>query len=150
MAFVRLFITMTTLQRCSLYQLDVKNAFLNGDLQEDIYMEQPPSFVAQEESSRLVCRLHKSLYGLKQSPRPWFVKFSSVAQQFGMTCSEADHSIFYCQPIAGSIYLVVYVDDIVLTGSDNHDISQVKQHICHHFQTKDLGKLKSFLGIEVA
>jgi len=69
MASVCLFIAMAALQKWPLYQLDVKNAFLNGDLKEEIYMEQPPGFVAQGESSGLVCRLRKSLYGLKQSPR---------------------------------------------------------------------------------
>ena len=69
MASIRLFIAMAALQQWPLYQLDVKNAFLNGDLQEEIYMEQPPRFVAQGESSEMVCRLCKSLYGLKQSPR---------------------------------------------------------------------------------
>jgi len=95
MASVRLFLAMPALQQWPLHQLDVKNAFLNGDLQEEIYMEQPPCFVAQGESSELVCRLRKSLYGLKQSPRAWFGKFSNVVQQFGMTRSEADHSVFY-------------------------------------------------------
>jgi len=98
----------------------------------------------------LVCRLRKSLYGLKQSPRAWFRNFSSVVKEFGMTRSEADHSVFYRHSNAGCIYLVIYVDDIVLTDSDHHDISQLKQHICHYFQTKDLGKLRYFSGIEVA
>jgi len=129
--------------------LDVKNAFLDGDLGEEIYMEKPPGF-AQRESSGLVCRLRKSLYSLKQSPRAWFEKFSSVIQQFGITRNEAYHLIFYRHSRVGSIYLVVYVDDIVLTSNDNYGISQIKQHICHHFQTKDLGKLRYFLGIEVA
>jgi len=150
MASVRLFIAMAALQQGPLYQLDVKNAFLNEDLQEEIYMEQHPGFVAQGESSGLVCHLRKSLYGLKQSPRAWFGKFSNVVQQFGMTRSEADHSIFYRHSSAGCIYLVVYVDDIVLRGNDHHGISQVKQHLCQHFQTKDLGKLRYFWRIEVA
>jgi len=98
----------------------------------------------------LVCRLRKFLYGLKQSPRAWFGKLSNVVQQFGMTRSEADHSVFYSHSSVGCIYLVVYVDDIVITGSDHHGISQVKQHLCQHFQTRDLGKLRYFLGIEVA
>jgi len=98
----------------------------------------------------LVCHLHKSLYGLKQSPRAWFGKFNNVVQQFGMTHSEADHSVFYRHSRVGSIYLLVYVDDVVRTSNDNHDISQIKQHICHHFQTKDLSKLRYFLGIKVA
>ena len=106
--------------------------------------------VAQGESSGLVCRLHKSLYGLKQSPRAWFEKFSSVVQQFGMSYSEVHHSVFSRHSSAGCIYLIVYVDDIVLTGSDNLGIFLLKQHLCCHFQTKDLGKLRYFLGIEVA
>jgi len=98
----------------------------------------------------LVCRPRKSLYGLKQSLRDWFEKFSSVVQQFGMTRSKADHSIFYHHSSVRSIYLVVYVDDIVFTGSDQYGISHVKQHICHHFHTKDLDKLRYFFGIKVA
>ncbi|RDX96084.1 hypothetical protein CR513_21303, partial [Mucuna pruriens] len=97
-------------------------------------MEQPPGFVAQGESG-LVCKLRRSLYGLKQSPRAWFGKFSQVVQNFGMTRSEADHSVFYCHSSSGN-------DDI--------KISQLKQYLFNHFQTKDLGHLKYFLGIEVA
>ena len=81
-------------------------------------MEQPLGFVAQAESS-LVCRLHRSLYGLKQSPRVWFGRFSSVVQEFVMLRSAADHSVFYRHNSSGQcIYLTVYVDDIVITGSD--------------------------------
>ena len=115
MASVRLFIAMAALQQWPLYQLDVKNAFLNGDLQEEIYMEQPPGFVAQREFSGMVCHLRKSLYGLKQSSRAWFGKFSNVVQQFGMTRCEADHFVFYQHSSDGCVYLIVYVDDIVLT-----------------------------------
>ncbi|RVW60104.1 Retrovirus-related Pol polyprotein from transposon RE2 [Vitis vinifera] len=114
------------------------------------YMEQPPGFVAQGESG-LVCRLRRSLYGLKQSPRAWFSRFSSVVQEFGMLRSTADHSVFYHHNSLGQcIYLVVYVDDIVITGSDQDGIQKLKQHLFTHFQTKDLGKLKYFLGIEIA
>ncbi|RVW47857.1 Retrovirus-related Pol polyprotein from transposon RE1 [Vitis vinifera] len=113
-------------------------------------MEQPPGFVAQGESG-LVCRLRRSLYGLKQSPRAWFSRFSSVVQEFGMLRSTADHSVFYHHNSLGQcIYLVVYVDDIVITGSDQDGIQKLKQHLFTHFQTKDLGKLKYFLGIEIA
>ena len=81
--------------------------FLHGDLEEEVYMEQPPGFVAQGESSNMVCRLHRSLYGLKQSPRAWFGRFSAVVQQFGMVRSEADHSVFYRHSVQGCIYLIV-------------------------------------------
>ncbi|RVX04551.1 Retrovirus-related Pol polyprotein from transposon RE1 [Vitis vinifera] len=149
-ASVRLLLSMAAMCSWPLYQLDIKNAFLHGDLAEEVYMEQPPGFVAQGESG-LVCRLRRSLYGLKQSPRAWFSHFSSVVQEFGMLRSTADHSVFYHHNSLGQcIYLVVYVDDIVITGSDQDGIQKLKQHLFTHFQTKDLGKLKYFLGIEIA
>ncbi|KAJ9677635.1 hypothetical protein PVL29_022557 [Vitis rotundifolia] len=149
-ASVRLLLSMAAMCSWPLYQLDIKNAFLHGDLAEEVYMEQPPGFVAQGESG-LVCRLRRSLYGLKQSPRAWFGRFSSVVQEFGMLRSTADHSVFYHHNSLGQcIYLVVYVDDIVITGSDQDGIQKLKQHLFTHFQTKDLGKLKYFLGIEIA
>lgn len=112
-------------------------------------MVQLPRFVAQGESSGMVCRLKLALYGLKQSPCAWFGRFSDV-QKYGMVCSEADHSVFYCHsPSNGSIYLVFYVDDIIITGQGHEGIVQLKKHLSSHFQTKDLGKLRYFLGIEV-
>ena len=149
-ASVRLLLSMAAMCSWPLYQLDIKNAFLHGDLAEEVYMEQPPGFVAQGESG-LVCRLRRSLYDLKQSPQAWFSRFSSVIQEFGMLRSTADHSVFYHHNSLGQcIYLVVYVDDIVITGSDQDGIQKLKQHLFTHFQTKDLGKLKYFLGIEIA
>ncbi|RVW42679.1 Retrovirus-related Pol polyprotein from transposon RE2 [Vitis vinifera] len=143
-ASVRLLLSMAAMCSWPLYQLDIKNVFLHGDLAEEVYMEQPPGFVAQGESG-LVCRLRRSLYGLKQSPRTWFDRFSSVVQEFGMLRSTADHSVFYHHNSLGQcIYLVVYVDDIVITGSDQDGIQKLKQHLFTHFQTKDLGKLKKY------
>ena len=113
-------------------------------------MEQPHGFVAQGESG-LVCKLRHSLYGLKRSPRAWFGRFSSVIQEFEMLRCETDHSVFYHHnSLSQCIYLVVYVDDIVITGSDQEGIQRLKQHLFNHFQTKDLGKLKYFLGLEIA
>ena len=103
-------------------------------------MEQPLGFVAQGESG-LVCRLHCSLYGLKLSPRTWFCRFSSVVQDFGMTRSTSDHSVFYHHTSSGQcMYLIVYVDDIVITSSDQDGIRNLKQHLFSHFQTKSLGE----------
>ncbi|RVW62735.1 Retrovirus-related Pol polyprotein from transposon RE1 [Vitis vinifera] len=120
-ASVRLLLSMAAMRSWPLYQLDIKNAFLHGDLAEEVYMEQPPGFVAQG------------------------------SLEFGMFRSTADHSVFYHHNSSGQcIYLVVYVDDIVITGSDQNGIQKLKQHLFTHFQTKDLGKLKYFLGIEIA
>ena len=113
-------------------------------------MEQPSGFVVQGESS-LVCGLCRSLYGLKQSPRAWFDSFIYIVQEFSMTRSTSDHFDFYHHTsLEWCIYLIVCVDDIVITGSDHDSIQKLKQHFFSHFQTKDLGKLKYFMGIEIA
>ena len=146
---VRLLLSMIVMCSWSLFQLDIKNVFLHGNLVEEVYMEQPSFFVGQGESG-LLCKLRRSLYGLKQSPRAWFSRFSSMVQEFAMIRSTTDHSVFYHRSSTRQcIYLIVYVDDIVITGSDQDSIQKLKQHIFNHFQTKDLGKLKYFLGIEV-
>ena len=82
-ASVRLLLSMVAMHSWPLFQLDIKNVFLHGDLAEEVYMEQPPGFVAQGESG-LVCKLRCLIYGLKQSPRAWFSRFSSIVQEFGM------------------------------------------------------------------
>ena len=149
-ASVRLLLSMAAMRSWPLFQLNIKNVFLHGDLAEEVYMEQPPGFVAQGESG-LVCKLRRSLYGLKQSPRAWFSRFSSMVQEFGMIRSTTNHSVFYHHTSTGQcIYLIVYMDDIVITGSDQDGIQKLKQQLFSHFQTKDLGKLKYFLSIEVA
>ena len=117
LASIRLIISIVASQHWLLHQLDIKNAFLHGDLQEEVYMAQPPGFVAQGEYGK-VCHLRKSLHGLKQSPRAWFGKFSEVIQEFGMNKSKVDHSVFYRQSANGIILLIIYVDDIVITGND--------------------------------
>ena len=138
-ASVRLLLSTAAMCSWPLYQLDIKNVFLHGDLAEEVYMEQPPGFVAQGKSG-LVCRLRLSLYDLKQSPQAWFGRFSSIVQEFGMLRSTTDHSVFYHHNSSGQcIYLVVYVDDIVITSSDQDGIQNLKQHLFTHFQTKDLG-----------
>jgi len=117
MTIVRLFLTMTAICHWLIHQLDIKNAFLHGDLEEEVYMEQPLGFIAHGESS-LVCKLRRSLYGLKQSPRAWFGKFNHIVQNFGLKRSEADHSVFYSLTSPGKcVYL------IVITNNDAGKIS---------------------------
>ncbi|KAK9059484.1 hypothetical protein SSX86_020186 [Deinandra increscens subsp. villosa] len=112
-------------------------------------MEQPPGFIIKEEASK-VCRLRRSLYGLKQSPRAWFGRFSGVMEEFGMVRSAYDHSVFFRHRQGRRIILVVYVDDIILTGDDETGISKLKQFLQSQFQISDLGRLRYFLGIEVS
>ncbi|WVZ18008.1 hypothetical protein V8G54_005330 [Vigna mungo] len=132
----------------SLYQLDVDNAFLHGDLNEDVYMKPPPGLLLPEP--HLVCKLHKSLYGLRQASRQWNSKLTSALISYGFSQSSADHSLFTYHSSNSFIALLVYVDDIVLTGDNMQAINDVKQFLHHKFSIKDLGSLKFFLGFEVA
>ena len=132
-----------------LYLLNIKNVFLHDDLAEEVYMEQPLGFVAQGEFG-LVCKLHHSLYGLKQSPRARFGRFSSIVQEFGISQSTTNHLVFYHHTSSKQCnYLIVYVQDIVITYNDQDDFQKLKQHLFTHFQIKYLGKLKYFQGIEM-
>ena len=96
-----------------LHQMDVKTAFLNGDLEEDIYMVQPEGFV-QEGGKSLVCKLCKSIYGLKQASRQWYLKFNKVVKDFGFVENVLDECIYMKMSGRHFIILVFYVDDILL------------------------------------
>ncbi|RVW37728.1 Retrovirus-related Pol polyprotein from transposon RE1 [Vitis vinifera] len=132
----------------SLHQMDVNNAFLHGDLHEEIYMS-PPLGLRRQEEENLVCRLHKSLYGLKQASRQWFAKFSEAIQSAGYAQSRADYSLFTRKQGKSFTALLIYVDDILITGNDPVSIATTKKFLRSHFHLKDLGDLKYFLGIEV-
>jgi hypothetical protein len=146
---VRVLLSVAVNKAWPLYQLDVKNAFLHGDLEEEVYMKLPPGH-PQAGDSNLVCRLHKSLYGLKQSPRAWYSKLSSVLEANGFKRSNADSSMFVRSGSSGKIVVLVYVDDIIVTGDNGDEINTLKRSLQCQFAIKDLGVLKYFLGIEVA
>ena len=131
-----------------LHQLDVNNAFLNGDLLEEIYMSPPPGLRRQGEN--IVCRLHKSLYGLKQASRQWFSKFTEAVLAAGFFQSKADYSLFIKRDGTSLTILLIYVDDILITGNNIESIKGLKQFLHTRFCIKDLGDLKFFLGIEIA
>src|SRR4051812_3388828 len=132
-----------------LHQLDVKNAFLHGDLQEEVYMEMPPGFGSKQTAGK-VCRLKNSLYGLKQSPRAWFDRFRRAMCKVGYKQSIGDHTMFYKHENGRITILMVYVDDIIITGDDKKKIRMLKYYLVEKFEVKDLGELKYFLGIEIA
>ena len=146
---IRVLLSLAVNQDWTLHQLDVSNAFLYGDLDEQVFMEQPPGYVAQGESSK-VCRLRKAIYGLKQSPRAWFVKFSGLLTSFGFTPCVADPTVLMKQTPRGTIILAVYVDDILMTGSDEAGIKATKEYLKQHLDTRDMGTPRYFLGIEFA
>lgn len=132
-----------------LQQLDVKNAFLNGDLEEEVYMELPPGFDGEKKNGK-VCRLRKSLYGLKQSPRAWFDRFAKAIRRQEYQQAQADHTLFYRHKNGKTTILIVYVDDIILTGDDIMEMDRLKKALTLEFEMKDLGNLRYFLGMEIA
>uniref|UniRef100_A0A2N9J0X6 Integrase catalytic domain-containing protein n=1 Tax=Fagus sylvatica TaxID=28930 RepID=A0A2N9J0X6_FAGSY len=130
-----------------LFQMDVKNAFLNGDLTEEVYMQAPPGY---SDCPDKVCLLRRALYGLKQAPRAWFAKFSSIVHQFGFSSSSHDTALFIRRSDKGMILLLLYVDDMIITGDDHSGISDFKLFLHQQFEMKDLGHLSYFLGLEVS
>lgn len=128
--------------------MDVHNAFLHGDLDEEVYMHFPPGYSTPTPGK--VCRLRKSLYGLKQAPRQWFAKLSSALRDFGFKPSYAHYSLFSYIQGNVSLHVLVYVDDLIIAGSDHGAIVRFKTYLSTCFYMKDLGVLKYFLGIDVA
>jgi hypothetical protein len=147
MTIVCTVISIAASQGWQLHQMDVKNAFLHGDLKEDIYMTPPPGLFSFPSSA--VCKLKQSLYSLKQAPRAWFENFRSTLLCFSFVQSQYDSSLFLCKTLAGLVLLLVYVDDIVITGTDSNLIEHLKQNLRASFHMKDLGPLMYFLGLEV-
>ena len=132
-----------------LRQLDVKNAFLNGTLTEHVYMEQLPGYIDPRFPTH-VCLLKKALYGLKQAPRAWFQRFSSFLLTLGFSCSRADTSLFVFHQQSSLIYLLLYVDDIIVTGNNPSLLDSFTRKLHSEFATKDLGSLSYFLGLEAS
>eukprot|EP00253_Pinus_taeda_P007769 PITA_07769 len=129
-------------------KMDVKTKFLHGDLEEEIYMKQPEGF-AMKGKNELVCKLKKSLYGLKQSPRMWYQKFDIFIWGLGFTKSKADHCVYFRLIGDRVIYLVVYVDDMLLAGNDKEIIQDLKTQLSSKFDMKDIGAANYILGMEI-
>ncbi|CAH9081989.1 unnamed protein product [Cuscuta epithymum] len=145
---VRLLLAIATTKHWFLQQLDINNAFLHGDLLETIYMQPPPGYLSPGDTR--VCKLQKSLYGLKQASRQWYYKLSECLQGIGYIQSQADFSLFTKSNDNSITVLLLYVDDIILAGNDKTEINYVKDVLHNTFTIKDLGDLKYILGIEVA
>jgi hypothetical protein len=132
----------------SLHQMDVNNVFLHGNLQEKMYMEQPPGYVDQTHPN-LVCRLKKVLYDLKQAPKARSDKIGQYLVTSGFQTSNANFSLHVKKTDHGIVVIVIYVDDLIITRDSDEDIFDLKKLLKQKFEMKDLGELRYFLGIEV-
>jgi Reverse transcriptase (RNA-dependent DNA polymerase) len=149
MSTVRILISLAANGDWKLHQLDVKNAFLHSDLLEEVYIEVSPGFGTKQTVGK-VCRLNKSLYGLKQSPRAWFDRFRKAIIGMGYRQTNADHTVFFRRHRAHITVLVVYVDDMIISGNDEGEIALLKKKLGKEFEVNDLGQLRYFLGIKIA
>jgi hypothetical protein len=131
-----------------LQQLDVKNAFLHGTLNETIFCSQPTSF-ADPAGPDLVCRLNKSLYGLKQALRAWYSRFATYLKSLGFIEAKSDTSLFIFRHRTDTVYLLIYVDDIILTASSMELLRRTISALQQEFAMKDFEPLHHFLGITV-
>jgi hypothetical protein len=145
---IRMLIAIAALRNLEIHQMDVKTAFLNGDLEEEIYMKQPEGYVVPRHENK-VCRLVKSLYGLKQAPKQWHAKFDNVMMSSGFKINECDKCIYFKETPNDYIMVCLYVDDMLIIGSDNNIIKQTKNLLSSKFDMKDLGLADVILGIKI-
>ena len=128
--------------------MDVKTAFLNGNLKEEVYMMQPEGFVSKNCPDK-VCRLLRSIYGLKQASRSWNIRFDEAIRSYDFVKNEDEPCVY--RKISGSAitFLVLYVDDILIIGNDIGMLSTIKAWLSRHFSMKDLGEASYILGIRI-
>jgi hypothetical protein len=148
-ASVRLILAIVANLNLELYQMDVKTAFLNGELDEEIYMDQPVGFVAKVQERRKVCKLKRSIYGLKQSSRQWYLRFHRAILSNGLTMIEEDHCVYTKWSKGSFIILSLYVDDILLAGNDAEMIVATKEWLSSNFEMKDMGEADYILGVKI-
>ncbi|KAK9185737.1 hypothetical protein WN943_026096 [Citrus x changshan-huyou] len=145
---IRVLLALAANKSWNLWQMDVKNAFLHGELDREIYMIQPMGF-QNRGHPEYVCKLRKALYELKQAPRAWYGKIAEFLTQSGYSVTSADSSLFVKANGERIAIVLVYVDDLIITGDDVEEIFRTKENLSVRFQMKELGQLKHFLGLEV-
>ncbi|GJZ21604.1 retrovirus-related pol polyprotein from transposon TNT 1-94 [Tanacetum coccineum] len=142
---IRVILCLALSKTWPLRQLDINNAFLNGTLQEEVYMAQPVGFIHPQYPNH-VCKLRKALYDLKQAPRAWYIELKSFLVSYGFTNSVADTSLFIYNAHGVIVYFLVYIDDIIIIGNNTSFIDKFVQQLHDRFALKDLGELHQFLG----
>ncbi len=146
---IHILLVLTARYDLEVHQMDVKTAFLNGDLDHSIYMEPPPGS-ADYGSKGVVWKLEKSLYGLKQASRSWYQKAKEEFGRLGFTCCDADHSVFIHNGWGQKFCIIaLYVDNLMVLSNDINLLGQKKDKLKDTFKMKDLGPIHWFLGLEI-
>ncbi|XP_042962943.1 uncharacterized mitochondrial protein AtMg00810-like [Carya illinoinensis] len=148
LVFVRFLLSIAAIKGWFLHHFDITNAFLNGELKEEIYMKKPPSY--NKSTPHQVCKLLKSSYGLKQASRQWNYNLTSSLLDFGFKQSKSDYTLFTKHEADSYIAILIYVDDILVASNSNKAISTLRTFLNLKFKVRDLGCLRYFLGLEVA
>lgn len=148
METIRLLISQSAQNGWKIYQMDVKSAFLNGVLDEVVYIEQPPGYAKVGEEAK-VLKLKKALYGLKQAPRAWNTRIDSFLKKTGYVQCPYEHALYIKQVENRLLVAALYVDDLIFTGNNKIMIDQFKESMSQEFDMTDLGLMKYFLGLEV-
>ncbi|KAK8502801.1 hypothetical protein V6N12_073851 [Hibiscus sabdariffa] len=145
---IRILLAIAAFHDYEIWQMDVKTAFLNGKLEEDVYMTQPEGFVTPENAGK-VCKLQRSIYGLKQASRSWNLRFNEAIQEFGFIRNEDEPCVY--KKFSGSIvsFLILYVDDILIIGNDIPTLQSIKTWLSSCFSMKDLGEAACILGVKI-
>jgi transposase InsO family protein len=146
---IRLILAIVANLDLELHQMDVKTAFLNGELEEEIYMEQPIAFIKQGQEHK-VCRLLKSIYGLKQSSRQWYIRFHNAIISYDFKMINEDHCVYIKRSKDKFIILSLYVDDILIAGNDKEYVETIKGWLSSNFEMKDMGEATYILGVKIS
>ena len=147
MVTLRAFLAVVVVKKWELHQIDVHNVFLHGDLDEEVYMQLPPGFSTKDSTK--VCKLKKSLCGLRQAPRSRFSKLVAALKEYGFVRSYSDYSLFaYCENDI-CLSVLIYVDDSFIAGNNSQAVVMFEGYLSKYLYMKNLGALRYFLGIEV-
>ena len=147
-ASIRVLIALASIHKFVIHQMDVKTAFLNGELDEEVYMKQPEGFVIKGQEDK-VCKLTKSLYGLKQAPKQWHQKFDQVVLANGYIINESDKCIYSKFHNGKGVMICLYVDDMLIFGTSLDEVEKTKAFLSKNFDMKDLGEADVILGIKI-
>ncbi|KAI3734277.1 hypothetical protein L6452_13742 [Arctium lappa] len=145
---IRTLIAISAIKGLYIHQMDVKTTFLNGYLNEEVYMEQPEGFVVPGQENK-VCRLIKSLYGLKQAPKQWHEIFDTTVTSFGFRHNGTDRCIYSKCTKESTVIICLYVDDMLIIGTNLEGIRETKNYLSSNFKMKDLGEVDTILGIKI-